>query len=96
MSAPAAHDKSGSPNNFLVLAWAILMGLTALSWWLSGGHGLGLRLSAAAVLVVTFAKIFLVGNSFMELRHAAPALQAVFGGWCVVTCTVLVTLAIAW
>lgn len=74
--------------------WAILMSLTALSWWLGSAHGLGAALATTAILLIAFAKVFVVGNSFMELRHAAPALRRGFAGWCMLACAALVVVAI--
>jgi Prokaryotic Cytochrome C oxidase subunit IV len=71
-----------------VAVWVVLMVATALSWWLGVAHGAG-GLGGPLILTVTFGKIFLVGDHFMELRSAARALRLVFAGWCVVTWAIL-------
>jgi hypothetical protein len=73
-------------------AWGVLMALTAASWWLGADQsifGLGRRVAAVTILVITFAKIFVVGNAFMELREAAAWLTRTFALWCVSLCGVL-------
>ena len=85
----------GNSANYLLLSWGILIGLTAISWWLGGDHGLGPASATAAILVIAFAKALLVGASFMELHKASAALQMVFGAWCVLACAVLVVIAVA-
>lgn len=74
-------------------AWLVLMVLTAASWWVGADRetaGLGLELSMVSILVLTFAKIYVVGHAFMELREAAPWLTRLFSGWCVSLCVVLI------
>jgi heme/copper-type cytochrome/quinol oxidase subunit 4 len=71
--------------------WAVLVGLTAVSWWLGDGHGPA-RFAAIAVLLVAFFKVAVVGAHFMELRHAPLTLRWVFNGWCALVCTVLIAL----
>ena len=73
-------------------AWVVLMVLTAASWWVGADHdaiGLGRNVSMISILVLTFAKIYVVGHSFMELREAAPWLTRTFSAWCVLLCLVL-------
>jgi hypothetical protein len=77
--------------------WAALMLATVLSWWLGGGHGPAdgdRRLTLAVILVLSFVKVYLVGEFFMELRHAPLGLRGIFGGWIVMTCAVLVALCL--
>jgi len=77
---------------YVVGAWGILMLLTAVSWWLGADHdmgGLGRDFAMVSILVVTFAKIYVVGHAFMELREAAPWLQNLFRTWCLALCIVL-------
>ena len=73
-------------------AWLVLMALTAASWWVGADHaisGMARDLAMISILVLTFAKIFVVGHSFMELREAAPWLMRAFSTWCVALCAVL-------
>lgn len=79
-------------KTYVVGAWGVLMVLTAVSWWLGLDHdmaGLGTRFAAISILVVTFAKIYVVGHAFMELREAAPWLQYLFRAWCAAVCLTL-------
>jgi heme/copper-type cytochrome/quinol oxidase subunit 4 len=96
MTASAANNLETAEANsrYVVLAWAVLMALTGLSWWLGTDHGVGPALATAAILIIAFTKVFLVGRSFMELRHAAPVLHGLFAFWCVIACTALIALAI--
>lgn len=82
-------------RNSVVVAWAILVALTAVSWWLGTDNGPGVEAATSVILVVAFGKVLLVGHSFMELRHAAPALRFTFAGWSVAICAALVTLYLA-
>jgi len=90
-NADAARSRE---KNHLVVTWAVLMGLTAVSWWLGVDRALSAALSTTAILAVAFTKIFLVGRSFMELRRAAWLLQATFVCWCILTCTTLIVLGV--
>jgi len=78
-------------KNPAVAAWAALMAATLTSWYLGDGHGAA-KAATIGVLAVAFAKVFLVGRYFMELRDAPPALRRLFAGWVVVVCSVLVTM----
>jgi len=73
------------------VAWAVLVGLTAVSWWLGDGHGPA-RFATIAVLLVAFFKVGVVGAHFMELRHAPLVLRMIFNAWCALVCTVLIVL----
>lgn len=79
-------------TTYVVGAWLVLMALTALTWWLGADHGvagLGRRVAMVSILVLTFAKIYVVGYAFMELREAASWLTRTFTTWCVALCLVL-------
>ena len=83
---------------YVVGAWGVLMALTAASWWVGADHGfagLGKNIAMISILVLTFAKIFVVGHSFMELREAARWLTIAFSTWCIVLCLVLSGLYLA-
>lgn len=71
--------------------WAVLVGLTAVSWWLADGHGPP-RFATVAVLLVAFFKVAVVGKHFMELRHAPLPLRTIFNVWCALVCAVLIAL----
>jgi len=72
-------------------AWLALMAATLVSWYLGDGHG-SAQLATVLVIAVAFAKVYLVGHSFMELRDAPIPLRAVFGGWAAVVCVSLIAL----
>lgn len=82
-------------TQYVWMAWLVLMTLTAASWWMGADHGvenMGKSVTMVSILVLTFAKIFVVGHSFMELREAASWLVRAFAGWCIGLCTVLCVL----
>lgn len=77
---------------YTVAAWAVLVALTMASWWIGVDHdiaGLGRRVSMVSLLVLTFAKAFVIGHAFMEHREAARWLRVTFDAWCVGLCLVL-------
>jgi len=53
---------------------------------------MSIETATSLVVILAFAKVLLVGHSFMELQHAAPALQTAFLAWCAVICTTVVTI----
>ena len=81
-----------SHSRYIIGAWALLMAFTACTWRLGAGHdvlGLGRQVSIVTILVLTFAKVYVVGHSFMELRQAARWLVTTFTVWCIGLCAVL-------
>ena len=72
-------------NSLLFGAWALLVVLTAMSWWASD-HGLSIDVAVAAILVLTFLKVYVVGLAFMEVRSGPVALRVIFFSWCAGTC----------
>lgn len=69
---------------YLVGAWALLVALTFLAWWLGGEHGLaalGVKAIDAVILALAFGKMFVVSRVFMEQRLAARWLRASFVAW---------------
>ena len=96
-TTPAVRKPVAPTTNvtYIVGAWAVLMAMTLLTWWLGADHGLasfGVKGIDAVILIVTFGKIFIVGHAFMEHRHAARWLRFSFAAWCAVTCGALVAL----
>ncbi len=66
------------------VVWIGLVVVTLVSWWAGVHHpptGAGARVVAAGVLVVAFAKAWVVGREFMELRHAPTFLRRAFDAW---------------
>lgn len=85
-----------SAHRLLVVVWAGLVAATALSFWLGDDHGLGTGdATVLALLGVTFAKVWLVGRQFMELRTAPPLLRGLFDGYVVVVPAALAALYLA-
>jgi hypothetical protein len=93
MTAPTTPIHTASKHTTYILgAWVILMALTASTWLLGSDHGIagiGQRFAMVSILVLTFAKIYVVGHAFMELRSAAPWLTRTFATWCVALCITL-------
>jgi heme/copper-type cytochrome/quinol oxidase subunit 4 len=83
----------GSRHNTIV--WALLVVATLVSWSVGIDHGINYRLATVIVLLVTFAKVYLVGMNFMELREATLPLRLIFSCLCAVMCTVLVVMYLA-
>lgn len=86
------HKQSDNHTNSLVLAWAVLVALTLASWWFKD-HGLQPATAITLILVLTFAKVFMVGHSFMEIGRAPLMMRGIFAGWCAGTCVMLVIMA---
>lgn len=81
-----------------IVTWALLMLATVISWYLGGNHALpgGTKeMAVSLIAIVAFVKVHLVGNYFMELRHAPRTLRLVFSGWMVLTCALIVGLYLA-
>ena len=76
--------------------WAALVVATLLSWWLGTNHGLNDADAASTlILAIAFLKARFVGAYFMDLRRAPPGLRRLFDGWCVVMCTALAGMFLA-
>ncbi len=73
----------------MTVTWLVLLVATAVGWWLGAGTASGASLAIAGVLVVAFAKVWLVAFQFMELRTAPRWLRHVFEVWIVGVCVVL-------
>lgn len=71
----------------LAIAWAVLVGITAVSWFVATRHGTGPLHPDPAVgmiaIVITLAKVRVISREFMELRHAPAKLKAVIDAWLV-------------
>jgi hypothetical protein len=62
--------------------WLVLIVATGVTWWLGTGHaGHGTTWEVPVLISVAFAKAYLVGDEFMELRHAPVPLRMAFGAW---------------
>lgn len=60
--------------------WSMLIVATCITWWLGDRHAVG-GWAIATIIALGFAKIYLVGTEFMELRHAPALLRAAFTAW---------------
>jgi hypothetical protein len=78
------------------IAWAILALATVASLVVGTDHGLHDRDAVAvALLVVAFAKVFVVGRHFMELHVAAVPLRRAFDAYVAIVGATLVALVVA-
>ncbi|NIB44306.1 cytochrome C oxidase subunit IV family protein [Pseudomaricurvus alkylphenolicus] len=87
-----ALSKGEDHTKSLIQVWTALVVLTLLSWWFRD-HGLGPDAAVAAILFISFVKVYLVGHSFMELKFAPSWLRHSFTAWCSLSCLLLITLA---
>jgi len=78
--------------NRITLIWAVLVAASLLSWESMAIAGDDARLARAAILVIAFIKVRMVGLEFMELRHAPLALRIGFEVWGVLVCGALLVL----
>lgn len=94
-------NETSSPSRLAVrpatIAWTLLMIATAIGWWFGetaqGGSG-DVRLAIAGVLITAFAKVWLVGFQFMELRGAPRLLRHAFDAWVVIACAALIIICL--
>lgn len=71
--------------------WFTLIAATLLSFWLGTDHGLSsAEARTIVIMIVAFVKIRFIGLYFMELRTAPIPLRALFEGYCLVVCVVLI------
>lgn len=74
------------------LVWLILVCATLLSFETMILGEDGARVARAAILMIAFGKVTLVGLEFMELRHAPAFLRLPFLAWVVVAYLILLAL----
>jgi len=75
-----------------VWAFVLLVVVTAVSVWLGQGGGGSRRAATVGIVVAAFAKVLVVGESFMELHLAPLWLRVGFATWAVGMATTLVAL----
>lgn len=97
----AAHESrvgGSEPGHVrsILSAWIALVGLTVVSWWLGFAHGSDSTWVIAALMVLAFAKVYLVGHSFMEVRSAPPVMRKLFAYWCVGSSLTIIAAAFLW
>jgi Prokaryotic Cytochrome C oxidase subunit IV len=78
-------------RNPAVLAWLVLVAATAASWSLGHSHGPH-ELATVGVIALAFAKVLVVGEHFMELRHAPAVMRWGFATWAAVVCAALIVM----
>ncbi|WP_354701658.1 hypothetical protein DSM112329_01984 [Paraconexibacter sp. AEG42_29] len=82
-----------------VVVFAALAVATLVSWWLGidegGAPGEGASVGTAAVIVIAFVKVRLVGRHFMELRDAPAVMRIVLDAYVVVVCAALIAIYVA-
>jgi caa(3)-type oxidase subunit IV len=77
------------------VVWLVLIAATLISWRVGTDHGLQAHLATTIVLLVAFIKVRLVGLYFMELRGAPLPLRAIFEGYCVAVCAMVIVIYLA-
>jgi hypothetical protein len=91
-TAPALPSMLRTPTTAV---WLVLIAATALSWMLGTDHGFGSTdhsLSSVVILLVAFVKVRFIGLWFMELRDAPLPLRALFEAYCIIVCTLTISL----
>jgi hypothetical protein len=82
-------------RNRISLIWLVLIAATLISWWIGTGDAGNPQLGTAAVFVVVFIKVRLIGLYFMELRDAPLPLRLLFEGYCLIVCSTLLAMYLA-
>jgi heme/copper-type cytochrome/quinol oxidase subunit 4 len=81
-------------NRVAIIAWLVLVLLTAVSWALGTEHGFagpdGRLPASLVILVVAVIKVRVVGVYFMELRDAPRRLRGAFDVYCLALLALLV------
>ena len=79
----------------LFLIWVLLIAVTLLSAMVGGAHGFAATghgaVATFAVLVIAFAKVWLVMFNFMDVRGAPRALKLLCGAWLVLVLAILLS-----
>src|SRR3569623_112031 len=73
-STSHGEDMTYTERTRTIGVWLTLVALIGLSWWAGTDAGLGAGAVTAAVLVVAYTKVLLVGHAFMELGRATRLL----------------------
>lgn len=79
------------------LVWLALVLATLFSWWGAAGQPFAssaVQLGGAIAVAVGFAKVWLIGMHFMDLRHAPPLLRRAFAAWTVLVGGMVVALVL--
>jgi hypothetical protein len=81
----------------VTVVFAGLVIATCVAWWLGSESSLtggGLRVAATLTILIAFAKVYLIGREFMELRCAPVLLRTVFNLWVGAVAVAAVTLVV--
>jgi hypothetical protein len=79
----------------LLILWAVMAGITLLSFSSSLHEGyFGIRAQAAIVVVLAFIKARIVILDFMEVRAAPWPLRLVLEAWCVIVPGAIIGMAV--
>jgi Prokaryotic Cytochrome C oxidase subunit IV len=81
------------------VVWLVLVSATFVSWQLGAGHEIGVNSDTSAIniviLLVAFFKVRFVGLYFMELRDAPRLLRALFEGYCLMVCALVLGMTLS-
>jgi cytochrome c oxidase subunit IV len=78
-------------------AWLVLVAATGIGWWfghLERGGPSGGQWAMVGVIVTAFAKAWIVGFQFMELKHAPRWLRHAYDAWIVLVCGAVVVICL--
>lgn len=78
----------------VVVVWIVLVASIALSVLLGADNASSA--ASAAIVIVAFTKVWLIGNYFMELNRATRLLQWAFAAYVVLTCAMLILAFYRW
>ena len=76
--------KKHTSEKRLTLIWALLVGVTLLSWETGAGWLNSHLFQAVVVIILALIKIRFIIRHFMDVRDAPLPLKLVMDGWCVV------------
>lgn len=79
------------------LVWLALVLATLFSWWGAAGRPFETsvaQLGGALAVAVGFAKVWLIGMHFMDLRHSPALLRRAFAAWTVLVGGAIVALVL--
>ncbi|MGE4428634.1 MAG: cytochrome C oxidase subunit IV family protein [Solirubrobacteraceae bacterium] len=78
----------------VLAVWGLLMGITLISWWLGGGHGMDPKVASSAILVLSFVKARFVAVHFMDAGTAPTGLRIGIEALLACSCAALVGLVV--
>ena len=78
----------------LFVVYATLLGVTAISWFMSYAALLDGAILAGALLGLAFIKVRLIVIHYMEAKHARLGIRLAFEGWIVLAAATTIALAL--